>query len=114
MQVETIEEPGFVRVRLVGKLDIVGAEAVAMPLATISAVHRAVAVDVSEVSFIASIGIRHLVLAAKTVGRRNGALVLLAPQPDVEEVLVAMGVVDLLPIAKSEAEAEALLRPGQA
>jgi anti-sigma B factor antagonist len=114
MLVETIEGDGFVRVRMAGKLDILGAEKVGLPLATLSSVHRAVVVDIAEVSFIASIAIRHFVLAAKTLGRRRGQLVLLAPTPEVEEVLATMGVTDLLPIARSEAEAQELLRPALA
>ena len=61
------------------------------------------------VDFIASIGIRQLVLAAKTVARGAGKLVLLNPNPFVTEVLVTAGLDGLLPIVRSETEARAAL-----
>ena len=45
-----------------------------------------IVVDMAGVDFIASIGIRHLVMAAKTVARKSGILVLLDPNPTVTEV----------------------------
>src|SRR5215470_17196097 len=83
------------RVVLVGKLDIAGAEKIATPLAA--------------VDFIASIGIRHLVMAAKTVARASRMLVLLDPNPVVSEILVTAGLADLLPIVRSEDEARTVL-----
>jgi len=64
-------------------------------------------VDLGGVDFIASIGIRHLVMAAKTVARGTGKLVLLAPNPMVTEILVIAGLDQLLPIVRSEGEARA-------
>jgi anti-anti-sigma factor len=64
----------------------------------------------SAVTFIASIGIRTLVIGAKTVQRRGGRLLLLNPRPDVEQVLETIGVTDLLPIMRDEAEAMAAIR----
>ena len=110
----TISEFGSVgtKVTLVGKLDIAGAEVVSLPMATVAGQTVNMVIDMSGVSFIASIGIRHLVIAAKTVSRRSGKLVLLAPTPLVTEVLVTSGLEDLLPIVHSEDEAvAALARP---
>ena len=64
-------------------------------------------VDMAGVDFIASIGIRHLVMAAKAVARGAGKLVLLDPNPMVTEVLVVAGLDQLLPIVRSEDEARA-------
>jgi anti-anti-sigma factor len=97
------------RVVLVGKLDIVGAEKIDTPLATVAGSRGNIVVDMAGVSFIASIGIRHLVMAAKAVARRSGKLVLLAPNPLVTDVLVTAGLEDLLPIVRSEDEARAAL-----
>ena len=68
-----------------------------------------IVVDMAGVDFIASIGIRHLVMAAKTVARKSGMLVLLDPNPTVTEVLFTSGLQDLLPIVRSEDEARAML-----
>jgi len=74
------------KVVLVGKLDISGAEKIDVPLATVAGSRGNIVVDMAGVDFIASIGIRHLVMAAKTVARKSGMLVLLDPNPTVTEV----------------------------
>jgi anti-sigma B factor antagonist len=93
------------RVVLSGRLDIAGAEDVALPLATVAGAKQGMIVDMSGVSFIASIGIRHLVSAAKAQSRRGGRLVILNPTSIVVEVLTTSGLTTLLPIVRSEAEA---------
>jgi stage II sporulation protein AA (anti-sigma F factor antagonist) len=107
----TISEFGSVgtKVTLVGKLDIAGAEALDLPLATVAGTRANIVVDMGGVDFIASIGIRHLVMAAKAVARGSRKLVLLDPTPMVTEVLVSAGLLDFLPIARSEDEARTVL-----
>jgi anti-anti-sigma factor len=100
---------GGTRVTLVGKLDIAGAEKIGLPLATVAGTKTSIVVDMMKVDFIASIGIRHLVMAAKAVARGSGKLVLLGPTPLVTDVLVTSGLDDLLPIVRSEDEARAML-----
>jgi anti-anti-sigma factor len=111
----TIREFGDLgtRVVLVGKLDIVGAGKVELPLATVAGSRNHIVVDMTGVDFIASIGIRHLVLASKTVARGARKLLLLDPNPLVTEVLVTTGLQDLLPIVRSEDEARAALQPAR-
>jgi len=86
---------------LTGRLDITGAEVVALPLATLSGAKQALVIDMTGVSFIASIGLRHLVSAAKAVGRRGGSLVLRNPTPPVTEIIITSGLGDLLPIERA-------------
>lgn len=95
------------RVMLIGKLDIAGAEVIALPLAAAAGTRGNIIVDMTGVDFIASIGIRHLVMAAKAVARGGGKLVLLGPTPLVAEVLIASGLEQLLPAVESESEARA-------
>ena len=95
------------RVTLTGKLDIAGARKIELPLATLAGTRSNIVVDMVGVDFIASIGIRHLVMAAKAVARGSGKLVLLDPNPMVTEVLVIAGLDQLLPIVRSEDEARA-------
>jgi anti-anti-sigma factor len=116
MQV-TISEFGDAgkKVVLVGKLDIAGAQKIELPLATVAGSKCDIVVDMTGVDFVASIGIRHLVIAAKTVGRSDRKLVLLGPNPLVTEVFRTAGLQDLLPIVQSEDEArEALASSGRA
>src|SRR5262245_46941723 len=90
------------KVGLVGKLDIAGAEVVALPLATLAGGKRSLVVDLSGVTFMSSIGIRHLVLATKTLARKGGKLVLVNPADNVKEVLVTAGVTDMMPIVATD------------
>ena len=101
--------PEIKKVSLAGKLDIAGAQTIELPMATVSGAQCDVVVDMIGVDFIASIGIRHLVIAAKTVARSSRKLVLLSPNALVTEVLTTSGLQDLLPIARSDEEAKALL-----
>jgi anti-anti-sigma factor len=106
----SIEDAGeTARVVLNGKLDISGADVVAMPLATLSGGKRGLVIDMAAVTFLASIGIRHLATAAKALTRRGGRLVLLNPNDMVTDVLTTTGVNDLMPIVRSEAEAIAVM-----
>jgi anti-anti-sigma factor len=98
------------RVTLTGKLDISGADKLDLPLAAIAGERQNVVIDMGGVEFIASIGIRHLVLAAKAFARGNGRFVLLNPTPLVAEVLTTSGLQQILPIVNSEDEAIAALR----
>jgi anti-anti-sigma regulatory factor len=62
MQITISNEAGpTAKVGLVGRLDIAGAEVIALPLATLSGGKTNVIVDMSGVTFVASIGIRDLV-----------------------------------------------------
>jgi stage II sporulation protein AA (anti-sigma F factor antagonist) len=97
------------KIVLVGKLDIAGADKIDMPLSAVAGSRSNIVVDMAGVDFIASIGIRHLVMAAKAVARGAGKLVLLDPNPLVTEVLITSGLEDLLPIVRTEDEARAVL-----
>ena len=101
--------PGVVSVVLAGRLDMMGADKIDLQFSAIAGSHRGVIVDMEAVEFLASIGIRTLLINAKTVQRRGGKLVLVAPQPDVMTVLKAMHVLDLLPVVASQTEASALI-----
>jgi anti-anti-sigma factor len=114
MEIVTSDAQGTTaRIALAGRLDILGAEAIALPLATLAGAKQGLIVDMSGVSFIASIALRHLVSAAKALSRRNGRLVLLNPTEMVAEVLTMSGLTSLLPIVRSDSEAMAALETGQ-
>jgi anti-sigma B factor antagonist len=68
-----------------------------------------VIVDLSAVEFMASIGIRAILQNARAHRMRGGAMVLVAPQPLVREVLEAAGVPNLVTIAHDLASARAAL-----
>lgn len=110
MQFTISDEAGSTaKIALTGKLDIAGAEVVALPLATLAGGKKGVVVDLSGVTFLASIGIRHLVSATKTLARKGGKLVLVNPTAAVEEVLVTSGVTDIMPIVDTDGAAYELI-----
>ena len=111
IRIEDIE-PDLTIVTLSGRIDLAGAQEIDMPMSVVGGSRRAVIVEMSGVEFMASLGLRTLVMAAKTIQRRNGRIVLLAPTPDVEEVVRTTGVDELIPICRDEAEARAAVRPG--
>jgi anti-sigma B factor antagonist len=100
MQIVIHDDGTAAIVTMVGRLDISGAEVVALPLATLSGSKSALFVDMAGVTFIASIGLRHLVSAAKAVGRRGGRLIVLNPTAAVTEVITTSGLAGLLQIER--------------
>jgi anti-anti-sigma factor len=59
---------------------------------------RAVVVDLSNVAFKASLGIRLQVMGAKTITRKGGKLVVLSSDENVHAVLKTAGIEKLIPI----------------
>ena len=95
---------------LVGRLDIPGAAKIDVPLNELADSKTNIVVDMSGVDFIASLGMRSLVIAAKTLVRNARTLVLLNPTPLVADALTKAGLQTLLPMVQSESDAQALLR----
>ncbi len=92
-----------------GKLDIAGADAIDLQFNAVAASHVGVVVDLTNVSALSSIGIRSLLIPAKTVQRRGGSLVLLNPVAEVERVLEVAGMIGLMPIYRDRNAALASL-----
>lgn len=104
MQTEEIV-PGVTKASLDGRLDIGGTQQIDLPFNAMASSKRALIVDLSNVAFIASLGLRLLIVAARAVQRKGGRMVLLQPQPDVEAVLVSSGTDQVVPIRHSLDEA---------
>ncbi len=93
------------RLKLAGRLDINGSAMAEIPLSLAARNCRRLVIDMSDVSYVASLGVRHLVMAAKTLDRGGGKLVLFSVSGPVAEILETMGITDLIPMAPSEADA---------
>lgn len=89
------------KITLAGRFDIAGAQAIDIRFSGLTANQHAVIVDMSGVDFLASIGIRTLVMAAKGVSQRGGRMVLLNPDDNVTRVLETAGIDSLIPISRS-------------
>ena len=97
-------------IKLVGRLDIVGVGAIETRFAGYCAGENPrILVDLSQVEFLASIGIRLLVLNARSITSRGGRMVLLGPIPEVRTVLEVTGIPAIIPIYDGLESAEAVL-----
>ena len=96
---EEILDEGIKKIDLFGRMDIEGTSQIQTKLALLSAVEKSfVVVDLSQVDYMASIGIGTLVNAAKFIKLRKGKMVFLNPQPNVALVLTKTGIDAVIPI----------------
>ena len=102
---------GIRQIKLIGRLDIIGTGEIETKFTGYCAGGKVrVVVDLSEVDFLASIGIRLLTLTAKSVASRGGKMVLLNPTADVKNVLEMTGIPAIIPMYDSLESAEAVLQ----
>lgn len=104
---------GIKQIDLTGRLDMKGTAEVESKFTIYAATEKApVLVDMSGVAFIASIGMRMLVMEAKALARRGGKMVLLSPTELVAEALRMAGIDEIIPIFDdAEAASTHLLAP---
>lgn len=99
MNLEVTElENGITKVTLSGRLDVEGALKIDSQFNDIAKEKKKVVVDLSEVAFMASLGLRTLITGAKATGNNGGKMVLMNPQPNVEKVLRTSRVDTVIPI----------------
>jgi anti-anti-sigma factor len=99
MQISTQElAGGITRVALDGRLDIAGAAAVDLKMNIVAGSAKKLLIDLQNVSFLGSMGLRSIVLPARAVHNRGGKVVLFAPGEMVESVLKTSGIDAMLPI----------------
>jgi anti-anti-sigma factor len=98
-------------VTLSGRLDMLGMDEVALRFTSLTAaVPRRIMVDLTGVSFLASIGIRSIIESARALERRGGRMVLLLGDNEaVKTTLGTTGIASVIPFAADEAEARHLL-----
>lgn len=97
---------GIYKINLAGRMDIEGVGRIETRFSGMTASPRAaIIVDMSQVPFMSSIGIRALMMNAKAVSKRGGKLVLLGLDSNVRSVLASSGVDQLLPVCERLDEA---------
>jgi len=110
MNVEELDN-GIRRIALDGRLDMAGAQAIDLKFTGYTAAAKGrILVDLSQVEFIASIGLRTLLSAAKAQKLKGGTLVLCGAQPLVAKVLETAGLNTFIPSVGDTAAAIALLQ----
>lgn len=95
-------------VRITGRMDLLGTDEIATRFSALSATsNRRVVVDLSEVEFLASIGIRAIITNAKALQQRGGRMVLyVGSNKAVSKTLEATGVDSLIPLFADMVEAQ--------
>lgn len=97
-------------IRLKGRLDAQGADAIGVRFtAAVAAQGRDSVIDLSEVSFVASMGLRLLISAARALALKQGRMVLCGARGMVLEVFEDAGLEQLIPLADDEEAALAQL-----
>jgi anti-sigma B factor antagonist len=102
----------FVKVTLEGRLDTPGVDKIETRfLASLVPEASNAIVDMSRVDFISSMGIRMLVSAARSLKMRQAALAMYGVQDQVVQVLELAAIHQLIPICKTEADAQTAANP---
>ena len=98
MQMTVSEQGGVVRISLGGRMDLLGVEDIGAPFTeTIGARGALVAVDLSRVEFLASVGLRLLFANARTLQEHGGKMALSGAQASVQAILDSTGVPQVIP-----------------
>jgi anti-anti-sigma factor len=91
-------DDGALVIRLSGRMDVPGTNAIDMQFTSLAATEKArVLVDMSDVEFIASIGMRTLITNAKAQSTRGGSFVVFGCQPMVKDALSTAGIDQIIP-----------------
>jgi len=112
MHIRYTDQPDGIRtIELAGSMDMNGAESIDLRFTALTSTERGfVIIDLSQVDFLASLGIATLMRSAKAIRLRDGYMVLLNPQPNVAEVLRSTAIDRVLPIFYDVEEARIAVR----
>jgi anti-anti-sigma factor len=110
MEMEILEQSSaFTRLALKGRLDSAGVDRIETRLNAALAHDAHGVVDLSGVTFLASMGVRMLISGAKMLNRRGKRMVLIAPRPLVDQALRHNALDEIIPVAENLEAAKALL-----
>jgi anti-sigma B factor antagonist len=107
-QMTTHTEPssdGISIVKLTGRMDAQGTQEIESKFMDQACSQKSVIVDLQAVDFLASVGIRTLLVVAKAVAKRGGKMVLLNPDPTITRILEVSGVDSFIPVHRTIEEA---------
>lgn len=97
----------FAVAHITGRLDAAGVVAVEPALTRAVAAHEWLVVDLAGVPYLASMGLRLLMAASRTLEKRGGRLVVANPADAVGAVLALSGLEDALRVCEGAAVAKA-------
>jgi anti-sigma B factor antagonist len=101
----------FTHVQIIGPLDMAGAGSIDLKLTAATATRRKHTIlDLTEVPFMASLGMGLLVQIARALNARNQRLILLTPSDTVATAIRTSRLDTVMPIAESLEAAHGLLK----
>jgi anti-anti-sigma factor len=108
---DVLESDGSIKLRkvvLAGRLDMLGMEDIALKLTSLTASQAMpVILDLRDVSFLASIGIRSIISSARALDQKGGRMVILLGDNDlVKATLESTGIDDVITMVGDEEQAE--------
>src|SRR5437660_180450 len=107
---QEFDEDQAVRFALEGRLDSAGTDAIEAKLtASVRRGTNNVILDLANVPFVGSLGIRMLISIGRTLQRQGRTVVLIGVQPLVQDVFETVALGEMIPIASGPAEAAQLL-----
>jgi anti-sigma B factor antagonist len=110
MELEVSEVGGNSCIRLNGRLDAAGADQIGVRFtASTAATGQHVLVDLAEVPFIASMGIRLLISSARALNAKGAKMVLFGAPEMVQDLLEQAAVDQIIPLVATQSQALELL-----
>jgi anti-sigma B factor antagonist len=98
MEMSVREIEGVTLIALRGRLDLQGVNAIELKFNDTARARNFLIIDLSGVTYIASMGMRMLLVVGKTMATRKGKMALLAPSDDLATVLRTAGVDTAIPV----------------
>jgi len=99
MELVVEELPGKVtKVQLSGRMDIEGAASIDLKMSALAGSRPILILDMANVSFMASMGLRTLMLCSKAMASGRRKMAICSSQPNVERVLRSAGLDEVVPI----------------
>lgn len=110
MEMQTSRVGDVTKVLLTGRLDTAGVSRIERTFAAeIVPLGRAAIVDLSEVAFLASLGVRMLISTTRALAGKGGKLALYGANAAVTEIIETTSLDEIVAVATTEAEAIALV-----
>jgi anti-anti-sigma factor len=112
IEVSLLEE-GIKQICLLGRLDMKNTLIIDTQFSTaVASAEKRVMINLSDLDFLASIGIRLLIANAKALTGQGGLMILYKPSPIVEKILGVTGIDAIIPVFDDFDAALACLRRG--
>jgi anti-sigma B factor antagonist len=105
MKVEITDKDNISTIKLTGSVDGKTAPAVKDEIAPVLARSNQIILDMTDVGYMSSAGLRLLLLIYREFAAKNGKLVLLNVHPDVQAVMTHTGFLNFFTLASSQPEA---------